>query len=121
MEYYYHKLKDSNYTNEQFEDYIRNPNTKKLFTKKELDELSNMWYGIEKHIEIIEEINNEMLAELASEEKEETEPFILENFDNLNKDELDEYSINTWGIDLDKRFSKKKMIEELKQKLSERE
>ena len=36
----------------------------------------------------------------------------------MNKDQLDEYSINTYGIDLDKRFSKKKMIEELNEELN---
>ena len=39
------------------------------------------------------------------------------NLEDMDKNELDEYAINTWGIDLDKRFKKETMLEELQDEL----
>jgi hypothetical protein len=44
-------------------------------------------------------------------------PDDLSFLEAMNKDELDQYSIDTYGIDLDKRYSKQNMISELKEEL----
>lgn len=91
------RLKEKGYTDEAFNKYINNTNVKRLFTSDELKELSNLWHG-------------------QSSKKE--EPVIKKDkYENMNKDQLDEYAINTHGIDLDKRFTKQKMIEELEDEL----
>jgi hypothetical protein len=97
------RLKGKGYTDEAFHKYINNPNVKGIFTPKELTELKNLWNG-QPPITV-----KEVIIE---------EPIIKKNdYKDMNKDELDEHSINTYGIDLDKRFSKQKMIEELEDKL----
>ena len=95
-------LKKKGYTNEAFESYIKNPNIRKIYTEELLNELRALWYAdniIEQEAEVLEKL---------SEEKP---------YENMNKDELDEYAINTYGIDLDKRFKKETMIEELEEEL----
>lgn len=97
MKSVFDKLKQKGYTNEQFDAYVNNPNIIKVHGLKNLDNLKDMWYG-----------------ELKPDVKED----ILED---MTKDQLDEYSINTYGIDLDKRFTKENMIQELHDELEKQE
>lgn len=101
------RLKEKGYTDEAFHKYINNANTKKIFTSDELKILHSMWCG--DHSEG-EEINISIDDDTVT---------MTSNIDldSLNKDELDEYAINTHGIDLDKRFKKETMLEELQDEL----
>lgn len=101
------RLKEKGYTDEAFHKYINNSNTKKIFTSDELKILHSMWCG--DHSEG-EEINISIDDDTVT---------MTSNIDldSLNKDELDEYAINTHGIDLDKRFKKETMLEELQDEL----
>jgi len=93
-------LKAKGYDNDRFEAYLKNPNVKKIYTKENLAELKALWYGDE----IIEQ-EEEILVQLS------------DDVEAMTKDQLDEYSINTYGIDLDKRFTKENMLEELEEEL----
>lgn len=101
------RLKKKGYTDEAFHKYINNPNTKKIFTSEQLNELHSLWCGEHPHGEEINvSINNDTVTMASNVDLE-----------SMNKDELDEYAINTHGIDLDKRFKKETMIEELEDEL----
>jgi hypothetical protein len=91
------KLKQKGYTDEQFDAYVNNPNIIKVHGRKNLDTLRDMWYGKQKLF-----VRDEL-------------------YDSMTKDQLDEYSINTYGIDLDKRFTKENMIQELHDELEKQE
>jgi len=101
MERVLKNLKERGYSNEKLEWYVNNSNVKKIYTKEQLKELKDLWYK-EQTPESVEEAMIEVAEDLKS----------------MTKDQLDEYSINTYGIDLDKRFSKKKMLEELEAELN---
>jgi len=103
----FEKLKKKGYTNEKFEAYLRNPNVKKIYNAAMLTELKALWYAEE-----VMEQEEETLSMLA-----ETDTAIPDEFEGMTKDELDQYSIDTYGIDLDKRYSKQNMINELKEEL----
>ena len=93
------KLKKKGFDNERFERWLKEP-----FVKANYDTsvLKAVWYG------------NEVI-----EQEKETLEAISENdiLSDMDKNELDQYAIDTYGIDLDKRFSKQNMIEELKEEL----
>jgi hypothetical protein len=93
------KLKKKGFDNERFERWLEEP-----FVKMTYDTvaLKAAWYG------------NEVI-----EQEKETLEAISEHdiFSDMDKNELDQYAIDTYGIDLDKRFSKQNMIEELKEEL----
>lgn len=110
MQYYYQNLKSKEYTDETFEQYVDNPNTKKIFTKEEISELRKLWYGI----------GSDITAKEAAEFNA-TDHLNEDELMSMNKDELDEYSLMKFGIDLDKRHNKKTMIQELRDKLSKGE
>ena len=93
------RLKRKGYTEEAFQKYITSPNIKKLFTSEQITELNNLWY-------------NQTTVKV-----EKPKEVVKEKYSEMNKDQLDEYALNTWGIDLDKRFKKEKMVEELKTEL----
>ena len=105
----FERLKGKGYSNEAFEAYLNNPNVKKRYTMEKLTELKALWYGDE----IIEQ-EREILVNLSDDSVEVT---ITSDLESMNKDQLDEYAINTYGIDLDKRFKKETMIEELQSEL----
>lgn len=94
MKSVFDKLKQKGYTDEQFDAYVNNPNVIKVHGRKNLNTLKDMWYDTGKLF-----IRDEL-------------------YDSMNKDQLDEYAITEFGIDLDKRFTKENMIEELATKLS---
>jgi hypothetical protein len=93
------KLKKKGFDNERFERWLEEP-----FVKTNYDTaiLKAAWYG------------NEVI-----EQEKETLEAIAEHdiLSDMDKNELDQYAIDTYGIDLDKRFSKQNMIEELKEEL----
>src|SRR6056300_1722014 len=101
------RLKKKGYDNEALEAYINNSNIKKIYTEEELKELKAIWYGDE-----IMEQEKEILVQLS-----EDDVTITSDLEDMTKDQLDEYSINTYGIDLDKRFTKENMLEELEEEL----
>jgi len=96
------KLKSKGFSNEKFNDYLNNPNILRLYSPEELLELKALWYGEE-----VMEQEKEVLESLAEEKP----------YSSMNKDELDEYANSVHGIDLDKRFKKETMIEELEEEL----
>ena len=102
MQEEFNRLKKKGYSNEAFDNYINNPNVKRLYSEDQLTELKAIWYGEE-----IMEQEKEVLKALAEEKP----------YDSMNKDELDEYANTVHGIDLDKRFKKEAMIEELEEEL----
>jgi len=101
------RLKAKGYTNEAFHKYINNANTKKIFTSDELKILHSMWCGDHSEGEEINISIDDDTVTMTSEI----------NLEDMDKNELDEYAINTWGIDLDKRFKKETMLEELQDEL----
>jgi hypothetical protein len=103
------KLKNKGLTDDQFEAYLVNPNVRKLYTVDMLKELKSLWYG--------EEVVEVKVEKKPKEKTRSVSKIDYSLIQGYSKDQLDEYSINTWGVDLDKRFSKKKMIEELENKL----
>jgi len=107
MEKELNRLKKKGYTDEKFEAYLNNPNVKKIYNTAMLNELKALWYAEE-----IMEQEKETLSMLA-----ETDTAIPDEFEGMTKDELDQYAIDTYGIDLDKRYSKQNMINELKEEL----
>lgn len=102
MQEEFNRLKKKGYSNEAFNNYINNPNVKRLYSEDQLTELKAIWYGEE-----VMEQEAEILESLAEEKP----------YDSMNKDELDEYANSVHGIDLDKRFKKETMIEELEEEL----
>ena len=102
MQEEFNRLKRKGYSNKDFEAYLKNSNVKKLFSEKDLIELKAIWYGEE-----VMEQEKEVLEALAEEKP----------YDSMTKDELDEYANSVHGIDLDKRFKKETMIEELEEEL----
>lgn len=97
MERVVKQLKEKGYSNKQFDAWLSNPNVKKVHGEKNLKDAHDLWYG---NVE------------------DEVQPH---PYDEMTKDQLDEYAINNFGIDLDKRFTKENMIEELNEKLKEQE
>ena len=98
----FEKLKKKGYTNEKFEAYIRNPNVKKIYNAAMLNELKAVWYAEEIMVseeEVLKELKDDHITE------------------HMNKDELDQWAVDMYGIDLDKRYSKENMLLELKEKL----
>lgn len=102
------RLKKKGYSNKDFESYVNNPNIKKIYNASQIQELKALWYGDE----IIEQ-EKELLVNLSDNIAIEKEV----DLDAMNKDELDEYANTVHGIDLDKRFKKETMIEELEEEL----
>jgi hypothetical protein len=93
------KLKKKGFDNKRFERWLEEP-----FVKANYDTsvLRAVWYGnkvIEQEKETLEAISKDDILS------------------DMDKNELDQYAIDTYGIDLDKRFSKQNMIEELKEEL----
>ena len=101
------RLKRKGYTDEAFHKHITNPHTKKLFTSEQLTELHSMWCQDHPQGEEINVTIEDDTVTMSSDV----------DLTEMNKDEIDEYAINTWGIDLDKRFKKETMIEELEAEL----
>jgi hypothetical protein len=102
MQEEFNRLKKKKLSNEAFEAYLNNPNVKRLYNENQLTELKAIWYGEE-----VMDQEKEVLEALAEEKP----------YSSMNKDELDEYANSVHGIDLDKRFKKEAMIEELKEEL----
>ena len=102
MEEEFKRLKKKGLSNEAFESYLVNPNIKRLYDNNSLNELKALWYS-----DSIMEEEKEILESLAEEKP----------YSSMNKDELDEYANSVHGIDLDKRFKKETMIEELEEEL----
>lgn len=116
MQHELKRLKKKGFTDSKFDAYLNNPNVKIIFNKQQLEELKALWYG---NVESKEQDPLFFIEEI-QEEPEETTPLTVEDQENIksmSKDELDQYSIDTYGIDLDKRFTKSKMIEELESEL----
>lgn len=93
----YDRLKKKNMSNDQFDRWLVNPNTKKIFSAENLAEIKKMWYA-----------------------KNTAKPVNKNKYTDMTKDQLDEYSINTYGIDLDKRYTKENMIDELEEELKKK-
>lgn len=104
MEEIIKELKEKGYSEAKVKKWLENPNVKKIYKAEDLEAAKLILLGgyVE---EVIEEDDDDL--ELVVEE--------------MTKDELDEYAINTFGIDLDKRFTKENMIDELTEKLKEQE
>ena len=108
LQYYYENfLKQAIKSKEHLNSFMNQNDVRKKFTSNEINKLKSLW-------------NNTPVEPIVVEEEVELviEEMIQEDLEAMNKDELDEYSINTYGIDLDKRFSKKKMIKELNEELN---
>jgi len=103
----FNRLKTKGYSNNAFEKYLNNPNVKRIYDESQLAELKAIWYGEE-----VMEQEKETLSNIAK-----SDTAIPDEFEGMTKDELDQYSIDTYGIDLDKRYSKQNMINELKEEL----
>jgi len=105
--YYENFLKQAIKSQEHLNSFMGQADILKKFTSNEISKLKSLWSNTPIEPRVVEEE-----VELVIEE------MIQEDLEAMNKDELDEYSINTYGIDLDKRFSKKKMIKELNEELN---
>jgi len=109
QDYYQSFLKQVIKSQEHLNSFMNQADIRKKFTSNEINKLKSLW-------------NNTSIEPIVVEEEEKVElvieEMIQEDLAAMNKDELDEYSINTYGIDLDKRFSKKKMIKELNEELN---
>jgi len=111
MEELLNRLKERKFDNKRLEAYVVNPNVTSIYTREQLTELRALWYGEEAMKD------NELTLNAMEEDLDDciqTEDI----FDDMTKDQLDEYSINTYGIDLDKRFTKENMLEELDEELN---
>ena len=119
MQEEFKRLKKKGFSNAKFDAYVVNPNITKLFTKDQLEELKSLWHGNAPKEKEVKPSSALFTLDIKEEEVELViDELVEEDLFAMNKDQLDEYSINTYGIDLDKRFSKKKMIEELNEELN---
>jgi hypothetical protein len=101
MQEEFKRLKKKGFSNAKFDAHIVNPNITTLFTKDQLEELKSIWYSNAPKEKEVKPSSALFTLDIKEEEVELViDELVEEELFAMNKDQLDEYSINTYGIDL---------------------